>query len=120
MHLLALEHVNQLHLLLERLEQLVPLPLQLSVLVDQPVLISSHSLCSACFVHFSLAEGQLQLLYFFHGSVQLGIFVALFLVLAALIPLLDINISICIGKCAFVVFDLLRLLSDLIFELGYL
>ena len=120
MHLLALEHVNQLHLLLERLEQLVPLPLQLSVLVDQPVLISSHSLCSACFVHFSLAEGQLQLLYFFHGSVQLGILVALLLVLAALVPLLDINLFICVSKCAFVVLNLLVLLGNLIFELGYL
>ena len=120
MHLLALEHVNQLHLLLERLKQLVPLPLQLSVLVDQPVLISSHSFISASFVHFRLAEGQLQLFYFFHGSVQLGILVALLLVLSALVSLLNVNLFICLGKCAFVVLNLLVLLCNLIFELGYL
>ena len=55
-HLLSFKHVNQLHLLLEGLQQFIPLSFKLPVLIDESVLISPRSLILTSLVHFRLTE----------------------------------------------------------------
>lgn len=94
MHLLPLEHIDEFHLLFEGLQQLVPLPFELSVLVSQSVLVPAGALAAPGFVHFRLPQGEFELLNFFQSAVQLRIFISLLLGLLSFLALLDINLFV--------------------------
>lgn len=72
MHLLSLENIDQFHLFLERLEQLVPLPLELTVLLHHPVQVLSYLVIFAGFRDLRITQLQLVLLDLFKCPVQLS------------------------------------------------
>ena len=117
MHLLSLKDVNQLHLLLEGLEELISLPFKLAILINESILVSPDAFTPPTFIHFRLAQGQLKLLNFFLSPVQLGVLISRVSLLISLISFLMIDLLVGVGESAIVVLDLFILLGDLVFEL---
>jgi hypothetical protein len=78
-HLLPLQNINQLHLLLECLQEFVALPLQPFVLVSEAVEVSPDLVVLAHFLQLGLPQLQLELLDLFKRPVQLGLLVGLVL-----------------------------------------
>lgn len=116
MHFLPLEHIDQLHLLLECGQQLVPLSLEPLVVVAQPVQVPSHVVALASLIHFGFPQEQLVFLHFFEGSVQLRLLVALVLGLFPHFQLSALQVTTLVLQLPFQTQNALLLLGDLSFK----
>ena len=125
MHLLPLEYVYQLHLLLERLHQLVPLSFQLPVLLKQPIHVLAQGISLGDFRGFGFLELLLVAFQFFDGTVEFSILGTAFLDGLLLVSLDCVNFLGLLGKglleggdlgleVGVELLDLLKLLSALV------
>ena len=113
MHFLPLQNIDQLHLLFERTQQFVSLPLQLLVLVGHSVQVSPDLLVLRHLVQFGLPQLKLQLFNLFQSPIQLSFLVAHFLGVASQLVLSRVQLPAPLFYLPLEPIDLLLLLCVL-------
>jgi hypothetical protein len=112
-HFLPLQNIDQLHLLFERTQQFVSLPLQLLVLVGHSVQVSPDLLVLRHLVQFGLPQLKLQLFNLFQSPIQLSFLVAHFLGVASQLVLSRVQLPAPLFYLPLEPIDLLLLLCVL-------
>jgi len=108
MHLLPFEDVDQLHLLLEGLHELISLPLQLPVIFNKLLHVLALSVGSALLDSSSFSQLHLHFFKLFKSTVQLRIFRACILSLLPLFPFDLVDLSILLLELGLKVVDFLH------------
>jgi hypothetical protein len=119
-HLLSLEHVDQLHLLFESLQKFIPLAFKFLILIRQSIQISTDVLILATLIDFGFPKGELVLLDFLKGPIELGLGAALGLHKLLAISLAGIFLLVGLFQGPLILLDLQVLLVDCRLEFGHL